>query len=342
LLTGLSNGAATITALYTEGAVSLTNSVVVPVSDPTFTDDFSASHDYKTAGVTGTIWDGVYAAPGAIPGTTFVSNPSADISVADANTTSNNTLTVTYLNVGWEGAQNDGFFLFKDVPGDFQVAVHISTPLLEVTETATNVIAAFNTPGLLARAYTGNGSPFVGGTGESWVSWTRFDEFNIGTYARRTLNNGTQQNPQSGFNDEEFWLLMVRQNGTNFSFYQRKEATDPWRPAPTGITYAVPGFAGQPMQVGIQACAFNSGVIATAQFDSFMLDVVILPPSLTVTPAGGDVIISWPEGPGTLESTLNLSPTDWQPVLTPLTTNAGVISVTLPTTNAAAFFRLVQ
>jgi hypothetical protein len=339
LLTGITNGTATITAIYTEGATSLTNTLAVTVNDPTYADNFSASHDYLT-GVGGTIWDGVYAAPSAIPGTTYVSDPAASISVADANTSSNNTLTVTYLNVGWEGAQNDGFFLFKKVPGDFQVAVHISTPLLEITETATNVLAIYNTPGLLARAYTGNGSPFVGGTNESWVSWTRFDEFGIGTYARRTLNNGTQQNGQPGFTDGEYWLLMVRDSGTNFSFYQRKLPTDPWRPAPTGITYAVPAFAGQSMQVGIQACAFNSGVTATAQFGSFMLDVGL--PRLTVAKSGNNVIVSWPESPATLQSSPSLVPANWQTATGTQTTNSGVVSMTLPTTNNAAFFRLVQ
>ncbi len=340
LLSGLANGTATITAIYTEGATSLTNTVVATVNDPTYADNFGASHDYKAAGVTGTIWDGVYASPGSIPGTTYTSDPSASISVADANTTSNNVLTVTYLNVGWEGAQNDGFFLFKQVTGDFQVAVHIHTPLLDVSETATNVNAIYNTLGLLARPYVGNGSPFVGGTNESWVSWTRFDEFGIGTYARRTLNNGTQQNTQPGWNNGEFWLLMVRERGTNFSFYQRKEVTDPWRPAPTGINYNVAAFAGQPMQVGIQACAFNSGVTATAQFDSFMLDTGL--PKLSVSASGGNVTVSWPVAPATLQSTTSLSPVNWQNVTTGISTNSGVVSVTLPTTNSALFFRLAQ
>ncbi len=341
LLSGLSNGTATITAIYTEGAVSLTNSAIATVVPPTYTDGFGANHDYKTAGVTSTIWDGVYAQPGSIPGTTYVSDGSAAISVADANVSSNNTLTVTTLNVGWEGDQNDGFFLFKKVSGDFQAAVHVVENLLTITETETNTVAIYNTPGLLARAYTGNGSPFNGGTNESWVSWTRFDEFGIGTYARRTLNNGTTRNGQSGFTDGEYWLLMVREKGTDFSFYQRKLATDPWRPAPAGITYSIAGFAGQSMQVGIQACAFNSGVTATAQFDSFMLDLSTKP-TLQITASGGNIVVSWPELPVVLQATTSLSPANWQNVTASMTTNSGVISVTLPTTNSASFFRLVQ
>ena len=319
------------------GLMALSSSVRGQV---TFSDSFTAPLNYLSSGVTGTIWDGANTTPGSIPGTTYVSDPSASISVADASISSNNVLTVTYLNVGWEGSQNDGFFLYKNIPGDFQVAVHIHTPLLDVTETATNTIAIYNTLGLLARPYTGNGSPFVGGTNESWISWTRFDEFGIGTYARRTLNNGTQQNTQPGFNNGEFWLLMVRQDGTNFSFYQRKEVTDPWRPAPTGIGYSVAGFAGQPMQVGIQACAFNSGVTATAQFDSFMLDTGL--PKLSVSLAGGNVTVSWPLAPAGLQASTSLSSVNWQNVTTPATTNNGVVSVTLPATNSTLFFRLAQ
>jgi hypothetical protein len=193
---------------------------------------------------------------------------------------------------------------------------------------------------LLARAYTGNGAPFVGGTNESWISWTRFDEFGIGTYARRTLNNGSLRNTQPGVTDGEYWLLMVRQDGTNFSFYQRKEVTDPWRPAPTGVTYGVADFAGQPMQVGILACAFNSGVTASAQFDRFMLDAGL--PRLTAAQSGGNVVVSWPLAPATLQASTSLAPVNWQNVTAALSTNSGVVSVTLPTTNSTLFFRLAQ
>jgi len=341
LLTGLSNGTATVTAIYTEGATSLTNSATATVAAPTYTDDFSASHNYLSGGVGGTIWDGMYT-NGSIPGTTYVSDGLANIAVADASISSNNTLTVTTLNVGWEGSQNDGFFLFKNVPGDFQVAVHVQNTLLEITETATNVVAVYNTPGLLSRAYTGNGSPFVGGTNESWISWTRFSEFGIGTYARRTLSNGTLQSGQPSATDNDYWLLMRRTDGTNFSFFQRAQPTDPWKPCPNGTTYNVAAFLGQPMQVGIQACAFNSGVTATAQFDSFLLDVITPKPSLNVIQSGADVVVSWPEGPGTLQSTLSLLPANWQNVAATLVTNTGTVSVSLPATNSAAFFRLAQ
>jgi hypothetical protein len=336
VLSGMTNGSATITAVYTEGAITLSNTTVVSVTAPVYTDAFNVNHDYKTGGVTNTIWDGVYAQPGSIPGTTFVSDSAAAISAADANVSSNNTLTVTTFNVGWEFDQNDGFFLFKRISGDFQAAVHITTSLID---SATNALAIYNTPGLLARAYTGNGSPFAGGS-ESWVSWTRFDEFGSGTYARRTQGNATTQNGQPDLADGEYWLLMLRENGTNFSFYQRNLPTDPWRPSPNGVTYSIPAFAGQPMQVGIQACAFDSDTTATAQFDSFLLDVPR--PALQITRSGGNIVVSWSETPAVLQVSTFLLPSSWQTVTAARTTNNGVISVTLPSTNSSSFFRLTQ
>jgi len=331
VLTGFTNGTASISASY-GGKIDIQT---ITVETPTFQDDFGTTHSYLS-GVVGTIWDDVYATPGGLPGTTFTSDPSASITIAQAET---NVLTVETLNVGWEWDQNDGFFLFKDVPGDFQVAVHVVNTLLDVD---TNVIAAYNNPGILARAHGDGGVPFVGGTNESWISWTRFDEFGIGTYARRTLSNNTLQSTQPGVSDGYYWLLMIRSQGTNFAFYQRTSPTEPWIPAPNGTKYSVAGFAGTPMQVGLLSGAFNSGNTATSQFTDFMLDIITPKPSLSVIQSGADVVVSWPEGPGTLQSTLSLLPANWQNVAATLVTNTGTVSVSLPATNSAAFFRLAQ
>jgi hypothetical protein len=328
ILTGLTNGSAIVSAVYG----GMTNSQMVKVTAPSFTDNFSANHNYLT-GVGGTSWDGVYATPGGLPGTTYASDPAASISGADANITSNGVLTVTTLNVGWEYAQNDGFFLFKNVTGDFQVAA-------QILNTLTNPVVPYNNPGLLARAYGPGGVPFVGGTNESWVSWTRFDEFGIGTYARETLNNATTRDSQPTADDGYYWLLMVRENGTNFSFYQRQSPADPWQTAPDGTTYSIAAFAGQPLQVGILACAFDSGTAATSQLSDFMLDTGLA--KLTVGRSGADVVLAWPEGAGTLQVTPSLSPANWQDVTVSPVLTGGTNTVTLPATNTASFFRLVQ
>jgi hypothetical protein len=66
------------------------------------------------------------------------------------------------------------------------------------------------------------------------------------------------------------------------------------------------------------------------------------PPQLAMTPSGANVILAWPTNAAgfTLQSTTNLFPTAWSPVAQAAVTNAGQISVTVPTTAPRKFFRL--
>jgi regulation of enolase protein 1 (concanavalin A-like superfamily) len=354
ILSGLAVGTTTNTVTIVYGTNTFTATVVAVVRAPTFTDHFGTTHDFIANGITNTSWDGVYAQPGVIPNTTFSSDPAASISDADANSTSNNVLNVTSENVGWEFAQDDGFFLFKNVTNDFQASVHVtylnSSHLYDGGD-----MVGYNNPGLLARAFNTNGSPYNINTldrGETWVSFTRFDLYGIGTYARYTLNNATTRNSQSGgFNgagttsDTNLWLLIVRQNLTNFLFFQRRLATDPWAPIPDGTTYSLAAFAGLPLQVGLLAGGFDSGAAVTSGFDSFTLDETTptVAPKLSVSASAGNLTITWPASSAyTLQYTASLSAANWQPVtVTPVTAN-GTSTVTIPATNAAAFFRLAQ
>jgi hypothetical protein len=227
------------------------------------------------------------------------------------------------------------------VTGDFQSAVHVFLDNGAVPSTANN------NPGILARAYgydtNGNvGAPYGGTNGaEYWVSWTRFDEFGIGTYARLTLANGTTRSTQPAQGDTNYWLLMVRRNYTNFSFYQRTLPTQPWAPAPNGTVYNVAAFNGVPMQVGIYGGGFNSSLPVLDQFDTFMLDAE--PSKLTITKSGGNVTLTWSAlTGGTLYSTLSLSSPDWEPVPGPSNVLNGMVSITLPNTNTATFYRVLQ
>ena len=327
VLTGLANGTSTITVSFQ----GFTNTLIATVRAPGFTDNFAVNHDYLVNRATNTVWDGVYLNAGDIPGGIA---GSGQTTTCDANVTSNGVLTVVNVNGAWEAFAptdaEDGFFLFKYVPADFQAAVHL---------TAFDVVN-YNSPGLLARAYGTNGAPFAGTNGECWVSWTRFDEFGIGTYARQTIDNVTTRSPQPVQGDTNYWLLIVRRDGTNFSFYQRVNATDPWQPSPNGTTYSVPSFAGVPMQVGICQATFNN-IPAMAQFDSFMLDTVL--PTLSVSRSGADVVLSWPAVPGVaLQYTTSLKPVNWLPVGTTPVTSGGISSVTLPPSAATEFFRLVH
>jgi hypothetical protein len=217
-------------------------------------------------------------------------------------------------------------------------------------------IVAYTFPGLGARAYSNGtngtdvGAPFnlglgIGSTtnGEDWVSFTRFDEFGIGTYARLNIDNAVLQSTQPNPNDGDNWLLIIRQNGTNFNFYERASSTDPWKLTPLRTTYQAPQFAGVPMQVGIEFAQYT-GTPAAAHFSNFMLDVAAPALVLHVNQSAGNVILSWQAAPGVaLQSTPALQPANWQGVPGTPTSVGGVSSLTLPATNTPAlFFRLIQ
>jgi len=222
------------------------------------------------------------------------------------------------------------------------MAVHISATLLTTNGAVVSVVN-YNYPGLLARPYRTStngtpGAPFYTNVPDSFITWARFDEFGIGTRAERILRGNTSALPSADVGSEQRWLLMVRQNGTNFTFYQKANLTDPWLPGPAGQVFNVTNFVGLPMQVGIEECGFNSGNVVTGQFDSFSLDAG--QPVLEVSSSGGNIVLSWPAlGGYTLQKTLSLSPSSWSAVLTTPTTLDGLNTVTLPITGNAAFFR---
>ncbi len=339
-----SNGALTGIALGNATAIidygGFTNHLAVTVRNPAFRDDFSLSHDYLANGVTNTAWDGVYKAAGNIPDTTYVSDPGMTTLTADANITSNNVLSVANLNAGFEGAQNDGFFLFKYVPADFQVAVNLQVFTNQDSQ-------PYNNSGVLARGYTiatngALGAPLDQAGNECWVDWVRFDEFGIGTRMELTIDNVTTRPANSDVGGTDRYMLMVRQNGTNFYFFQRTLPTDPWHttavPARIGAT-AVAKFAGQPMQVGIVCSGFDSGTPVSAGFSNFMLDIGS--PGLSLTASGTNVVVTWPGSPSAqLQYTPTLNPPNWQPVGGTPTFANGQYSLTLPASARSLFFRL--
>ncbi|MGH7969857.1 MAG: hypothetical protein ACREIC_14125, partial [Limisphaerales bacterium] len=342
-LTGLRTGTTTVTASYG----GFTNTVNATVRPPAFTDNFSANHDYLVSRVTGTPYDGVYLNNGDVPESTFNGVGTGTTLGADANISSNNVLTVNNANGQWENDGDDGFFLFRYVPGDFQVAVHI---------TGYDIIG-YTFPGLGARAYSfGTNNTDIGAplelayttnaapppeflNGEDWVSFTRFDEFGIGTYARLNITNAVLQSTEPNPNNGDNWLLIVRQNGTNFNFYERSSNTAPWHLTPLQTAYQVPQFAGLPMQVGIEFAQYTP-TPAYAQFDSYMLDGP--PPSLSIVPgAGGSISVSWPAVPGyALQWTTSLNPASWQAGPAPIVTGYATYTVTMPASGSTRFFRL--
>ena len=110
-----------------------------------FTDSFNTNVNYLTNGVAGTIWDGVYFGAGEFNNSGLGGGgPGATIQ-CDANITAVSNLTLQTTGTAWEGADDDGFFLFKVVKGDFSAVVHVVKPFNN---------ANFNTAGLQARAFS--------------------------------------------------------------------------------------------------------------------------------------------------------------------------------------------
>jgi hypothetical protein len=335
VLTGVTNGSTTVQVTIN----GFTNNLAVTVRNPSFADNFGVSHDYVASGVTGTGWDGIYDQPSnAIPDQTFAST--ASTTSADANISSNNCLTVTNLNAGFEFNQDDGFFLFKYVPADFQMAVNLQIYTNNGSE-------PYNCSGLLARAYTiatngSLGAPLDLAGNECWIAWERFDEFGNGTRYEYTVDNGTARPNNTDVNSPEHYMLMVRQNSTNFYFFQRTRPTDPWHT--TGIgnragANAGTKFAGLPLQVGPMISGFDSGTPVNVSFSNFMLDIGS--PRLSITSSGSNIIVSWPGSPSAqLQSTTTLHPTNWQPVAGTPTFANGQYSLTLPASDGGQFFRL--
>jgi hypothetical protein len=269
-------------------------------SSATFTDNFNTSVNYLENGLVGTIWDGVYFGSGEFDNT---AGGEASTVQCDANISAAGALTLQTTGTAWEGADDDGFFLFKVVPGDFSAVVEINTPFNN---------AAYNTAGLQARAFSANGNAYNGS--ENFISWTRFDEYNFANYLRNNVDGGVDQINPGDYPNGAYWVRIDRVNGTNFSFYQRTNSTLPWElvtfPDPVdGTTLTRPDLAGLPLQVGIMHATF-AGQLGVS-FSHFSITESNATFAATPSPASnlvmsnngnGTMSLSWTPGTGSAGS----------------------------------------
>jgi len=270
----------------------------------TYADNFTTSANYLTTGVAGTIWDGVYFGSGEFDNT---SGGEASTVQCDANISAAGALTLQTTGTGWEGTDDDGFFLFKIVPGDFSVVVEVNTPFNN---------AAYNTAGLQVRAFASNGNAYGGS--ENFISWTRFDEYNFANYLRNNVDGGVAQINPGDYPNGAYWLRIDRVQGTNFNFYQRTNAASPWKlktfPAPvSGTTLTRADFAGLPLQVGIMHATF-AGQLGVS-FSHFSITESNATFAATPSPASNLVMatnadetvsLSWTPGPASAGSAVAL------------------------------------
>ena len=231
-------------------ATAITGSVI--------TDNFDTSHDYLAGGVAGTAWSGLYTGVGSFPGGSYGMAPGSNLT-ANANLSNPGQLTVQTANAGWDMTEDDGFFLFMNASGNFQMSVQIIVPYST---------SQYNQAGLLVRAANPDGSPFGGA--ENWVSFVRFDEFGVSTMFDSTVNGQTGRTTLP-LPDPNYWLRINRVNGSTFNFYERAQASDPWQLV--GPSISRPDLAGLALQVGITQGTFSSNS-PQVEFDNFSLTLV--------------------------------------------------------------------
>jgi hypothetical protein len=268
-------------------------------------DNFDTTVNYITNGVVGTVWDGLYLGAGQFNGSTGNGSVAGSVSVADADISSNNFLTVSSLQTDWESAADDGFFLFKVITGDFDMSVHV----MGIGNVNTNT--PFNIPGLMARAFGSGGAPAPGGT-ENFLLWGRFNEFNNANIRKNNVN-GVKTDTGLGTNPNSNYWLRIERIGNVFNLYEKALEGDQW--ISVGTTTRA-DFAGLPLQAGIEHATYASTTTRTGYYEKFSLTASNLgpfappppPTGLVVTNSSSAAGVSWTPDAASTGSLVVISP----------------------------------
>ena len=150
----------------------------------------------------------------------------------------------------WSVAGDDGPFLFKIVTGDFQASVHVTCGIINN-----------NYAGIMARLFNNSRTLRQGGGGgaggtETHVNWGNPQQG--APSARQTIDSGGTT-VVAGLNATDRWFLMVRQNSTNFLFFEKANATDPWNAVPAATMVLAEAANNAPMEVGLFQEMRNAG-----------------------------------------------------------------------------------
>jgi regulation of enolase protein 1 (concanavalin A-like superfamily) len=255
----------------------------------TAADNFNTPHDYLAEGLAGTIWEGIYTKAGDIPNTGLGSDGPGSTLVADASMTSNGVLTVQSTRTDWDGTNDDGFFLFKNVSGNFQAQVHV-TRLDQ---------ANYNFGGLMARLASLS-------NGENYVIWGNFNQLGYGNYVRSVAGGVSANLPIGGGATTSTFIMLERTDNT-FKCYQRGNSIAPWLLV---TNYSRPDLRNLPLQVGIMQACFSTNS-PVAQFGGFSLQTFGSLADSTPVPASGlevssgandTATIAWSPGAGSTGS----------------------------------------
>src|SRR6266536_2221749 len=279
----------------------------------TLLNSFDNPFDYVGNGIIGdTNWDGVYLRGGDIPANFSLGGSGSGTQLV-ANTTApfGTFLNLQNINGDWSGADDDGFFIYKVVGGDFDVSVQ-NVPGTLVGGTGFDN-RGFNFTGLQVRAYHTNnsGAPYstTAANSENSLRLWRFNEFSSDGNIRVSTNGAnafdSTYGADLGTNGSRFYRI-VRQNETDFYFYWKMNSGDPWiqitnAATPGGVRVRA-DWVGVKLQVGICHAAFNTAA-RDALFDDFTLTgpnvtfpEMPAPPASVVTTAtntAGSLTFSW-------------------------------------------------
>lgn len=258
------------------------------------TDDFSTPRNYLTAGVVGTIWTGLRLNTNDLNpsiGETATGNPV--INYANANTTKAGRLAVSTTGGGYGGGESAGFFLYRTVSGDFDIAIQI--PRFD-SVTDTN---AWHMPGLMVRA------PFDLLYYESFYQYHAFNEFGIGNFSRRVINGTFSEDVFSPSGMPAPQYIRIQRQTNTFNFYEKMHGLDAWA---LRSSEDRPEWDGLPMQVGIVDQTFTDNTAST-EFDNLIFTAAAgisnnvnapsAPSVLMLASNGvGQVAVNWTAGAG--------------------------------------------
>lgn len=229
------------------------------VSAITVQDNFDSDHDYSGKNVTGTIWDGVMINDGTH------ATQDAVVTLANANVTNPGRLTIQSSNGNWEHATDDGFFLYKNVAGDFVAMVQV------ISADKVN----YHDLGLMARV----ADVSAAGEGEDYVAARYYRNGEV--MALRSTDNGSSPvRPEMGSLRP---FLKLERNGNVFTFTAAADANFTVDVLTDSVTR--PDLDGLPLQVGIFQATF-SGNVGTAVLDNFSLTYVPEPSAAAFGVAG--------------------------------------------------------
>jgi hypothetical protein len=250
----------------------------------TFTDDFSADHDYQLGDTTGTIWNGMHNIP-LIAGTGQFQALGGTLKV-DTNG----------VNTGWEGGRSTAPLLFHTVPAgqDFTATVKISS----------QTTGQWSSAGIIARAQnaTPPGLPpdnDVQNYAAMYSFRTNAASATEGVTLMKRIELGAQiQDVSIGINsttppNQAALPLLVRMEringGTTYRGYVSTDNGATWqfqsrlRPnAGNALRDAT-----VPMEVGLSFMNFST-LVGTAELDDFVLDThdpLPAPGAASITPA---------------------------------------------------------